>query len=310
MTSITRALADHFRTHHGVASIDTMVDHGLTLRQIRSLAADGLLVRVHRTVYRHAANPDTLEARCVAACAAHPALAITARSAGRLWGFRRVPPSRVVTATAPLGDAPSLKGVALRRSSQLPAGDLVHRPDGIRVVSPVRTLFDLAPHVTDEAFESITEEVLDRFCSVGTLLAGQARYAGRGRPGAARINRVIGSRPAWQPPADSDLELRVLLALEARGVLLERQFMLTLAEGDTIHLDGADPALRWGVEIDHVTWHGGRVDAQRDKIRDRRGRLVGWQIERVTDQELATDFDRVIDQLVALHRRRAADLAA
>ena len=310
MASINRSLADHLRTHHGVASIDTLVAHGLSLRQIRSLTADGVLVRVHQTVYRHAANPNTLEARCVAACAAHPALAVTACSGGRLWGLRRVPSTPLVTATAPLGDAPSLGGVVVRRSSALPASDLVERDDGIRLANPVRTLFDLAPHVSDEAFESIAEQVLDRFCSIGTLLAARSQYAVRGRTGAARINRVLGRRPAWQPPADSDLELRVLRALAERGVVLHRQFLLTAADGATVHLDGADPALRWGLEVDHVTWHGGRLDAQRDKGRDRRARLVGWQIERVTDVELAIDFDGTIDQLVALHRRRALDLAA
>jgi very-short-patch-repair endonuclease len=39
-------------------------------------------------------------------------------------------------------------------------------------------------------------------------------------------------------------------------------------------------------------------------------RLVGWQVERVTDQELAEDFNGTIDQIVALHRQRQATFAA
>jgi very-short-patch-repair endonuclease len=114
------------------------------------------------------------------------------------------------------------------------------------------------------------------------------------------------ARSDWQKPAGSGLELRVLKALEARGIHLERQHPLRLANGTVIHPDGADPAIRWALEIDHVTWHGGRLDAQYDKTRDRLARLVGWQVDRVTDQELAENFDAVIDQLVALHRHRAA----
>ena len=74
-----------------------------------------------------------------------------------------------------------------------------------------------------------------------------------------------------------------------------------------IHLDGAVPELRWAVEIDHVTWHGGRFDTQRDKDPDRGARRLGWQVERVTDHELADDFARRHrSELVELHRLRRA----
>jgi very-short-patch-repair endonuclease len=120
----------------------------------------------------------------------------------------------------------------------------------------------------------------------------------------------MSKRADWQKPAGSGLELRVLRALEQRGVVLVRQYALELADGSTIHPDGADPSIKWALEIDHVTWHGGRLDAQYDKTRDRAARLVGWQVERVTDQELAENFDAVIDQLVALHRQRTVAMNA
>jgi very-short-patch-repair endonuclease len=87
-----------------------------------------------------------------------------------------------------------------------------------------------------------------------------------------------------------------------------RQHPLRLPNGVTIHVDGADPAVRWAVEIDHVTWHGGRFDAQRDKSRDRGARRIRWQVDRVTDLELAEDFDRAIDELVDLYRLRVAEV--
>jgi very-short-patch-repair endonuclease len=125
------------------------------------------------------------------------------------------------------------------------------------------------------------------------------------------VNRVLSLRSDWQRPADSGLELRVLKALERRGVNpLVRQYPLRLIDGTVIHLDGAVPELRWAVEIDHVTWHGGRFDTQRDKARDRGARRLGWQVERVTDQELADDFARAISELVELHRLRRIELRA
>jgi hypothetical protein len=70
------------------------------------------------------------------------------------------------------------------------------------------------------------------------------------------------------------------------------------------------PQLRWAVEVDHVTWHGGRFDAQADKGRDRQARRIGWQVDRVTDLELTTAFKRTIDELVDLFWLRTAELAA
>ena len=76
-----------------------------------------------------------------------------------------------------------------------------------------------------------------------------------------------------------------------------------------IHPDGADPSIRWAIEVDHVTWHGGRLDAQYDKSRDRRARAIGWQVDRVTDQELATDFDATISEVAGLWRLRRREVA-
>jgi very-short-patch-repair endonuclease len=66
--------------------------------------------------------------------------------------------------------------------------------------------------------------------------------------------------------------------------------------------------LKWAVEIDHVTWHGGRIDAQDDKARDRALRRIGWQVDRVTDEDVRLRFEATIDELVELVelRRRAA----
>jgi hypothetical protein len=188
--------------------------------------------------------------------------------------------------------------------------DLVQRDDGITLASPPRAWFDCARDVDDERFERLTEWVLDNHTTLPTLWRTARRLQARGRPGLARVKRIMSKRADWQKPAGSGLELRVLRALEDRGVVLVRQYALHLSDGTTIHPDGADPTIRWALEIDHVTWHGGRLDAQYDKHRDRAARLVGWQVERVTDQELAENFDAVIDQLVALHHQRAATLPA
>ena len=193
----------------------------------------------------------------------------------------------------------------------LEPSDWTQRPDGIRLAVPARVWFDCARDLQDDRFEMLTEWVLDRHESVPALWAMRRRLAGRGRTGAARVNRVLSQREAWQKPAGSGLETKVLRALERRGVRgLVRQHPIRLANGTVIHPDAALPGLRWALEIDHVTWHGGRLDAQRDKGRDRALRRIGWQVDRVTDIEIRESFDATIAEVMDLIDVRRSHPAA
>jgi very-short-patch-repair endonuclease len=200
--------------------------------------------------------------------------------------------------------------VQLRRSNVLDASDAVRRSDGIVVASPPRAWFDCARDLDDERFERLTEWVLDNHCNLQTLWRMTRRLQSKGRPGLARVNRVMSRRADWQKPAGSGLELRVLRALEDRGIVLTRQFAIALPGGKVIHPDGADPTIKWALEIDHSSWHAGRQEAQRDKVRDRGLRRLGWQVDRVTDYELDDDFDATIDELADIYRRRLASFRA
>ncbi len=64
--------------------------------------------------------------------------------------------------------------------------------------------------------------------------------------------------------------------------------------------------MRFGVEVDHVTWHGGRLAAQRDKWRDRQLMRIDWVVVRVTDEDLEQRFNSTVADLVEIHRRRRA----
>ncbi len=310
MVQLSRPLAARIARQHGIVTRIDLLDDGVSIREIDRSVERGTLARVHNGVYRVATSPDTFEARSAAACAADPEVVITGTAAARLWNFRHVWRAEQPIVLVAHDRTPLARGVTLRRTNVLGGEDSVGLPDGIRVASPPRTWFDCARDVDDERFERLTEWVLDKHTTLPTLWRTARRLQSRGRPGLARVKRVMSQRADWQKPAGSGLELRVLKALEALGMVLERQYPLRLATGTTIHPDGADPAIRWAVEIDHVEWHGGRLDAQYDKTRDRNARLIGWQVERVTDQELRENFHGVIDQLVALHRQRAEDMLA
>lgn len=310
MPYLSSALAHLVAHHHGIVTVDDLVADGLTRNRIRGLVTDGLLVRCHSGVYRLASSPDTFLSRCLAACRADDAVVVTGPAAARLWEFRHVWRAERPILLLAHDRTPLTRGIDLRRTNVLETDDVTSRDDGIRVASPARAWFDCARDLDDVRFERLTEWVLDHHATIPNLWRTRERMSARGRPGLARVNRVLSQRATWQRPAGSGIELDVIRALERAGVgTLVRQHPLRLPDGIVVHPDGALPDIRWAVEVDHVTWHGGRLDAQRDKGRDRKLRRIGWQVDRVTDVEVRTDFRAAIDDLVdliALRRRQWA----
>ena len=307
MAHFSPALAAAIAGTHGIVTLDQMVADGTSVNQVRRLVTAGVLTRCHDRVYRVATSPDTFESRCAAACTAAPGVVVSGPAAARLWQFRHVWRPEQPIVLAPPAAHPLSGPTVIHRTNVLDATDSVLRPDGIRLATPPRAWFDCANDIDDDRFERLTEWVLDRHASVPTLWAMRRRMAGRGRRGLARVNRVLSKRSAWQKPAGSGLELIVFNALTRRGIRgLVRQHAIKLPDGIVIHADAALPEIRWAVEVDHVTWHGGRLDAQHDKARDRQLRRIGWQVDRVTDVEVTTALPATIDELVELIALRRA----
>jgi very-short-patch-repair endonuclease len=311
MTSLSPLLSARIARHHGIVTRDELIGDGLTTNEIRGLVRSRTIVRMHSSVYRLMTSPETFEASCTAASLADEEAVITGLSAARLWAFRHTPVLSVPQVLVRHDRTPLAAGIQLRRTNVLEAEDFVERPDGIRVASPPRAWFDCAIYLPDDRFEKLTEWVLDRHVNVPALWRMTRRLSSRGRPGLARVRRVLSQREGWQRPAGSGLEVDVFNALRERGVgPLVRQHPLKLFNGVIIHPDVAVPPAKWAIEVDHVTWHGGRLDAQRDKARDRQARRIGWQVDRVTDQELRDDFIGTIRELVDLYQLRLEEVAA
>jgi very-short-patch-repair endonuclease len=307
---LSASLAATVRRQHGVVTVAQLIGDGIGRNSIRRLVEQGTIVRYHHGVYRVATSPDLFEARCVAACLCDPTTVVTGVAAGRLLEFRHVFKPDEPVLLVEHDRSPLSRGVTLRRTNVLEPKDWCLRDDGIRLATPARAWFDCARDTSDQRFEMLTEWVIDRHSSVPEIWEMMRRMSARGRPGAARVRRVLSQRSAWQRPAGSGLELRVLNALERAGIRgLVRQYAIKLPNGIVIHADGALPSIRWAVEVDHVTWHGGRLDAQRDKGRDRQLRRINWQVDRVTDVELRERFERTIRELVELVMLRRARAA-
>lgn len=310
MFHLSPAVAARVAVRHGVVTRAELLGDGASHNAIRTAVTSKTLVRVHDGVYRLITNPDTFEARCVAACLADQSAVVTGVTAARLWNFRSVFWQDVPIVMVEHDRNPFSRDVLVRRTNELRHSDWVVRPDAIRIASPPRAWFDCARDLGNEKFEAMTEWVIDNHCTVPTLWTMARRLASSGRSGSARVRRTMSARSDWQRPAGSGLELKVLSALEDRGIQnLVRQHPIMLPNGILVHPDGTDIAARWSVEVDHVTWHGGRAQAQQDKGRDRQLRKMRWQVDRITDQECAQDFDRNIEELVELHALRIQEIS-
>ena len=255
--------------------------------------------------YRLAGAPRTPAQAAALACAAGPDVVVSHVSAGRVWRFRRLGPDRQLHVLIAGQNHRRLPDTILHRSHRIDAVDVIERPDGIRVTSPPRTVFDLASTFDDERLESIIEQVAhDGLATIPTLVATGVRLRQRGRNGSARYGRVLQSRPAWLKPADSDLELVVERAIIAAGLPRPlRQEPIRLHTGAVIRPDFYWPSAAQVLEIDHVTWHGGKVDLTEDKRRDRLLRRLGINSNRVTDEDVRDRLPAVIDDLRAILAR-------
>lgn len=277
-------------SHHGVVTGRNLPHLGLTHGDVRSLVRAGHLVVVRRGIYRSAHVAFDRPQIMAAACLANPHVAVAFTTAGQEWGFRGMADDRIHL-LAPHGSSPDLPGVVLHRCRQIDPVDLVApRPDGIRLTSPPRTLFDSASHLTDDATASAIEQAIaEHRCTIGTLMATSARLSHPNRPGARRFQAVLLGRPTLRGAARSELERIVRAAIEAAGLpepLVNS--WVRLSTGEMVQIDLAWPEWWVAVEVDHPFWHDREAEAARDKRRDRKLAVDGWLPLRVSQ----TDVDR------------------
>jgi len=297
--SLNPSLMAWLSAHHGVVAWPDLERLGITRHQRDRLLQDRVLISYVHGVYRLAGAPQTADQAAGLVCAAGPDVVVSHISAGREWGFRRLGADSRLHVVIAGQNHRRLPGVVIHRSHRMEPVDVVERPDGIRFTSPPRTAFDLAGILGDDQIESIIEQVLhDGLATLPTLHATARRLRVRGRKGSARFGRVMESRPAWLKPVDSDLELIVERAIIRAGLPRPlRQHPVRLPNGETFRLDFFWPDEREALEVDHVTWHGGKLDLTADKRRDRLLRRLGIHTTRITDDDARQRMPTVLADL-------------
>lgn len=307
-----RKMQQSLATHHGVVSIAALEQFGAPRRTVANAVQRGELVPIMLGVLRSPHWPLGREQLMVASCLRNPSAAIAFTTAAQLWGMRRLPRDGIVHVLVPHGCSPALPGVIVHRCRRVDAVDVVcSRPDGIRLTSPPRTLFDCADILGVDATASVLEQLIDSGRgSFGTHVDTWIRLARPRRPGARTMSVVVRSRPAWRQALQSDLEARVVAEIARQGLAApEVQFPLQLPTGRNVRLDFAWPAVQVALEVDHFFWHAGASESHLDKHRDRKMASAGWVVARLTDLDVAGGLaDSVADvgRVLALASQRSA----
>ncbi len=184
-----RKIARLAESQGGHLTHEQLIALGLTRHAIANQIARGSLIRVFRGLYavgRLPTNPIDRAHGALLACG--PRSAISHGSAASLWGIWgdwRYPLELTV-----VGDR-RLPGLKVHHSRTLTVADVTTQ-HGLTVTSPARTIFDLAPRLTDRRLaRAINDLRLRRLVTLEALDRVTDRL--RGCPGGKRIRAIIGA---------------------------------------------------------------------------------------------------------------------
>lgn len=300
-----------FARQHGVASVEQLLQAGMSHRQLRHLQQSDALELVLRGAYRTPSAPLTEASRCAAVCLARPEVAIAGPTAGRLWGFRRLPHDHRIHVITPRASNPAIaRWVVPYRTDARHEHDIVDRGDGIRVTSRSRTAFDLARWLHGDDLVSVIEQAAhDGRLTDDDFLEVAADWLSPRRPWARAFLRALDRRLPGGA-AESHPEVRVATALRRAGVSgLVRQHPVVLPGHGPARFDLAIPELRWAIEIDLHPRHRESAGIVADGRRDRAAAAIGWTTTRISESRYELRFCETIAEIASLHtelRRRAA----
>lgn len=276
---------------HGVLTAE-QCGAGLTRHQLRRLLTLGVLERVRRGIYRVRGTPATWRQQLmIEVLLAGPTAAVSHESAGALLGARGFRPGPLFVTRHGHRRAERRSGVVYE-SSLLPPHH-VHTIDNLPVTTPARLVFDLCRKWSDERVGRVLDDLLSaRGATPAPFERVLADLGKRGRPGTARMRRLLDTRGAGYVPTESELEDLAIAVLARAGIESPtRQRMV----GDTLapigRVDLVWLRARFVLEVDSRTWHDGWSATVDDRRRDARLLAAGWRILRVTYWQLQHEPD-------------------
>jgi len=293
MNEVDVRLAALAEEQFGVFARRQAFDLGLSEYAMTRRASTARWDEMFPNVYRLPGSTRTGRQQAMAAVLwGGSASAISHVTAARLLRIASVPVDRVHL-TVPYGAGVRTAKLVVHHASAFPKRDLVV-VDGIRCTSATRTIIDCGALLDDEVLETAFEQARRMGLTTVTALERRAEeLCGRGRPGSARVRRLL----AAQQPSSRAMESR----LEVRLARLLRQSSLPRPERQhpvgQFRLDFAWPSARVGCECDGFEHHGARLAWKRDRRRLAAIEVARWRVIHVTWTDVTREPDQTLDRL-------------
>jgi hypothetical protein len=270
-----------------------LLEEGLGARAITYRLQAGDLIAVHTGVYALGHAPQAFVDRAYAAVLACGRSAFLSHgSAASLWGIydRWWTPFEVIVETARRRPGIRVHRVALAKAD-------VRRHLGIRVTSPARTVFDIAPRLTDKALTRAVNELrikrLLKLEQLGELATRLPRHRG-----ASRVKPLVETS---RGPTRSELEDDFVAFTERFG--LPRPEMNARVRGHEV--DALFREQRVIVELDGYEFHGTRQAFEKDRERDATTLAAGYRTVRITWERLTQAAEKEAERLWAIISSRS-----
>ena len=230
-----------------------------------------------------------------------PAAVLSHESAAVVLGIELVEEPATQRLTVPRScSGVRLDGWSVRRAP-LPAPDVLHRDDGLRLTSPARTVADLCAVLPLAQAVAAADSALRKTLLTGAALDRRLR-AGRG-PGCPERRSVAG---LVDQRAGSVLESLLRILLHEHGILAPSTQHPITADGRVVQrVDFCWPVQRLVVEADGFAFHSDRDAYRRDRRRMNQLESLGWRVLRFSWEDVV-DRPSYVVALVGEGLRQAA----
>jgi very-short-patch-repair endonuclease len=305
VATIDDLLLPLFAAQHWLVSQDDVRSVGGTRQQVRHRLAIGRWDLADVRVYRMIGMPVTWRSRLLApvlsagtsaAAASHFAAAVL----HGLPGFGEGTPEISVFR----GSGVRRPGVRVHTSTDLDRCDLL-RIDGIPTTDLGRTILDIGRTASDRrVLKAIEHGRRTGQTSWSDMILTLHRHARRGRPGVARLRRVLAANVHREEISDSDFELLFIALLLEHGLPEPVLHHRIYAGGRFVaEVDLAYPELKIAIELDGSVHllpdvHERDLPRQNDLV------LEGWTVLRFTYRRVQLRPELVVAEVRAARATR------
>ena len=279
----------------GAFSREEALRAGLSRHQVDGCIARGLIVAVHRGVFRLAGQEPTFLLLCRAALLAGGLGAVVdRRSAAMVHQFIDVDDNVPISIAVPSERRVAIPGLDVVRRTVLLSGDRT-TVSGLSVTTAARTVIDCAGVCSIGSLNDLLDEGLrtGRTALPVVRREEEARER-RGRKGARRLRDVLADHEG-DVRSSNRFERDVSRILVENGLPVPvRQFEVVLVDGGKRYVDLAYPDALVGVEPAGYRWHSGRRQWATDLTRNNELIRLGWRLIPVTWEQRRTGRDAVV----------------